>query len=90
MGWYYNSYPQRKSAAEIKADAKRNIKKDYHPVVVEGRRIAETWWGDAWCRNIDFYADQMNRLSRGKNFALMAGRSPPRSRGQGRSLTMSQ
>lgn len=68
MGWYYNSYPQRKSAAEIKADAKRNIKKDYHPVTVEGRRIADTWWGDAWCRNIDFYADQMNRLSRGKNY----------------------
>ena len=36
MGWYYNSYPQRKSAAEIKADAKRNIKKDYHPVAMPG------------------------------------------------------
>ena len=27
------------------------------PVVIEGRTIAKSWWGQAWCRNLEQYAD---------------------------------
>lgn len=40
-----------------------------HPIVIEGRAISNTWWGRAWCDNIDNYADYENRLPRGKTYA---------------------
>ena len=27
------------------------------PVVIEGRTIAETFWGEAWCDNLERYSD---------------------------------
>ena len=39
------------------------------PVVIEGRNISDSWWGKAWCSNIDRYADFDNRLPRGRSYA---------------------
>lgn len=36
------------------------------PVKIEGRQIAKSWWGKAWNKNIESYADFSNRLPRGK------------------------
>jgi uncharacterized Zn finger protein len=36
------------------------------PVVVEGRTIATTFWGKAWCANLEAYGDYANRLPRGR------------------------
>jgi len=38
------------------------------PVVVEGRAIAETFWGKAWCENLERYSDFQNRLPRGRAY----------------------
>jgi len=38
------------------------------PVVVEGRAIAETLWGKAWCENLERYSDFQNRLPRGRAY----------------------
>lgn len=38
------------------------------PVVIEGRTIAKSWWGRAWCRNLEQYADFESRLDRGKRY----------------------
>lgn len=38
------------------------------PVVIEGRTIAKSWWGQAWCRNLEQYADFESRLERGKRY----------------------
>lgn len=27
------------------------------PIIIEGRTISSSWWGKAWCDNIDIYAD---------------------------------
>ena len=35
---------------------------------VKGRRICTTWWGEAWCRNLEQYADYSSRLDRGKRY----------------------
>jgi uncharacterized Zn finger protein len=38
------------------------------PVVIEGRKIAGTFWGEAWCDNLERYSDYANRLPRGRTY----------------------
>ena len=38
------------------------------PVVVEGRQITATFWGKAWCQNLERYSDFANRLPRGRSY----------------------
>lgn len=38
------------------------------PVVIEGRKIARTFWGEAWCDNLERYSDFANRLPRGRTY----------------------
>lgn len=38
------------------------------PVKIEGRAIAATFWGKAWCDNIERYSDFSNRLPRGRTY----------------------
>jgi uncharacterized Zn finger protein len=62
------------SAAERRGKALREmakLKKKGHPVspvVVEGRAIAKTFWGKAWCENLERYSDYSNRLPRGRTY----------------------
>lgn len=39
------------------------------PVVIDGRAIAKTFWGKAWCENLEAYSDFANRLPRGRTYA---------------------
>ncbi len=57
---------RRKSARQIE-----KLKKKGHPispVVIEGRAIAKTFWGKAWCDNLERYSDFANRLPRGRTY----------------------
>ena len=38
------------------------------PVRVTGRDIATTFWGKAWCENLESYSDFANRLPRGRTY----------------------
>jgi uncharacterized Zn finger protein len=38
------------------------------PVEIEGRAIACTFWGKAWCENLERYSDFENRLPRGRTY----------------------
>jgi uncharacterized Zn finger protein len=38
------------------------------PVVVEGREIAQSFWGKAWCDNLERYSDYESRLPRGRTY----------------------
>ncbi len=38
------------------------------PVVIEGRKIVHTFWGKAWCDNLERYSDFANRLPRGRTY----------------------
>ncbi len=38
------------------------------PVVIDGRKIARTFWGKAWCDNLERYSDYANRLPRGRTY----------------------
>lgn len=39
-----------------------------HPIAVSGRKITKSWWGTAWCENLERYADYASRLERGKRY----------------------
>jgi uncharacterized Zn finger protein len=70
--WYewrpYVSVAQRraKAAREIEKRRKRGAK--ISSVVIEGRTIAKTFWGKAWCENLESYSDYSNRLPRGRTY----------------------
>jgi uncharacterized Zn finger protein len=38
------------------------------PIVIDGRKIARTFWGVAWCDNLERYSDFANRLPRGRSY----------------------
>jgi uncharacterized Zn finger protein len=37
-------------------------------VRIEGRAITKTFWGKAWCENLERYSDYANRLPRGRTY----------------------
>ena len=39
------------------------------PVVIEGRAIAKSFWGCAWCDHLEAFSDYANRLPRGRTYA---------------------
>ena len=57
---------KRKSEAS-RASAEKKGKR-LEPVVIQGRKIAKSWWGRAWCDNLERYADYESRLDRGKRY----------------------
>ena len=42
--------------------------KELHPVIIQGRNIVKNWWGTAWCKNLEQYADYESRIDRGKRY----------------------
>ena len=39
-----------------------------HPVEIDGRTIARTFWGAAWCEHLESFSDFANRLPRGRTY----------------------
>ncbi len=57
---------RRQAARELLELAKKGQRAT--PVVIEGRTIARTFWGKAWCDNLERYSDFSNRLPRGRTY----------------------
>ena len=57
----------QKNAGETAKKAKAKGRQ-LHPVLITGRKIAHSWWGSAWCENLERYADYENRLERGRRY----------------------
>jgi uncharacterized Zn finger protein len=72
MGWYdYKPYvPVAERRARAAREVARRLKKGETvlPVQIDGRTIAETFWGKAWCTNLESYSDYANRLPRGRTY----------------------
>jgi uncharacterized Zn finger protein len=67
------SFPRYVCKAEKQAKAAKKLeqlkkKRDVKPVILQGGAIARTWWGKAWNRNLERYADYTNRIGRGKSY----------------------
>jgi uncharacterized Zn finger protein len=74
--WGHYGYKPYKPVAEKKAEAQKKLAKlakknpDISPIVIEGRKIAVTWWGKAWNKNLESYADYANRIGRGRSYVV--------------------
>jgi uncharacterized Zn finger protein len=72
MGWSY--WPKYVPVAERKRKAAKQVAKlikkgkTINPVIIEGRNIANTFWGKAWCKHLESYRDYDNRLPRGRTY----------------------
>jgi len=58
---------RRRQSARARA-ALRRSGREAAPVEIAGRKITTTFWGDAWCRNLESYSDFANRLPRGRTY----------------------
>lgn len=70
MGYWgqYVSVAERKAQAAKHLKAAQKKGKVLNPVIVTGRQIAHTFWGRAWCDNLENYSDYENRLPRGRSY----------------------
>jgi uncharacterized Zn finger protein len=57
---------QREAERELVKLAKRGMSPS--PVKIEGRKIANSFWGRSWCENLERYSDFASRLPRGRSY----------------------
>src|SRR6476646_8785423 len=68
-GWApYVTVAARRRKAEREMEKLRKKGAVLLPVKIEGRQIARTFWGKAWCDNLESYRDYENRLPRGRTY----------------------
>src|ERR1035437_8914766 len=69
FGWKpYVPVAERRRKALKKMEGLRKKGRIISPVSVDGRTIAKTFWGKAWCENLESYSDYDNRLPRGRTY----------------------
>lgn len=64
----YVSVAERQKSAAQEIAAFRKKGREISPVKLEGRAIATTFWGKAWCQNLERYSDYESRLPRGRSY----------------------
>lgn len=65
----YVPVAQRQQQASKQAAALKKKGQALQPVVIEGRGIASSFWGKAWCQQLESHSDYANRLPRGRTYA---------------------
>ena len=66
--WQYVTAAERRRKAEHAVAALVRSGARLSPIVVEGRQMTSTFWGKAWCQNLERYSDFANRLPRGRSY----------------------
>jgi uncharacterized Zn finger protein len=72
--YYESSWTEYVPVAERRRRAAREMEKlrkkgqPVSPVTIEGKKIATTFWGKAWCENLEGYADIASRIERGRSY----------------------
>jgi uncharacterized Zn finger protein len=72
MAWYewrpYVPVAVRRQNATREIARFRKKGQPLAPIVIQGRTIARSFWGKAWCDNLERYSDFANRLPRGRTY----------------------
>ena len=72
MSWW--SFERKPSVRQQRQNALREgqrlakLGRKLAPVAIEGRKIAASFWGRAWCENLESYRDYEYRLPRGRSY----------------------
>lgn len=75
MAWYQAWKPyvpvakRRARAAAVAAKLAKKENRPLCPVKASGRTMSQSFWGQAWCQNLERYSDFANRLPRGRTYA---------------------
>ncbi len=64
----YVPVAQRRAQALGKIQKLRKAGRTVSPVEIASRKIATTFWGGAWCDNLERYSDYANRIPRGRTY----------------------
>jgi len=68
-GWKpYVSVAERRKKAERAAEKAKKAGSVLSPIASYRGAIAKTFWGKAWCDNLESYSDYANRLPRGRTY----------------------
>jgi uncharacterized Zn finger protein len=57
---------RRRAAKKMASLRKKGL--DVQPVTIDGRKIAASFWGEAWCEHLESFSDFENRLPRGRTY----------------------
>ena len=72
MSWYgwrpYVPVAVRRARAWSKMEKLRKKGVCIQPVEIEGRKLARSFWGQAWCDHLEKFSDYANRLPRGRTY----------------------
>jgi len=69
MRWApYVPVAKRRAQAEKKVQKLVKHGHSIQPIKIEGRTIARTFWGKAWCTHMESFCDHDNRLPRGRTY----------------------
>jgi uncharacterized Zn finger protein len=72
MGWYgwkpYVPVAVRRARSLKKMEKLRKKGLCIQPVEIQGRKIARSFWGRAWCEHLEKFSDFENRLPRGRTY----------------------
>jgi uncharacterized Zn finger protein len=74
MGYEYGGFAPYVSVAERRKKAEKAAAKakkagaNFSPVESSRGAVAKTFWGKAWCNNLEQYSDYANRLPRGRTY----------------------
>jgi hypothetical protein len=64
----YVPVAERRRRAAGKVAKMKQRGRTVSPVEIDGRTITRTFWGNAWCKNLESYSDYSNRLPRGRTY----------------------
>lgn len=71
MSFYWRPYvpvAQRRAQAMKKIGKLKKKGVVIQPIEIEGRKIASSFWGKAWCDHLESFSDYENRLPRGRTY----------------------
>ena len=68
--WFsrYVSVGERIARAQKKIRQFKKKNSEINPVIIEGNKIAASWWGQAWINHLKHYADYDSRIGRGRSY----------------------
>ena len=68
-GWKpYVPVAKRQAAARQALEKAKKAGSACEPVALKSSKIARTFWGKAWCDNLERYQDLAYRLDRGRSY----------------------
>ncbi len=71
MSFWRKYVPVAQRRTKAQREIKGLLKKGQtpQPIAIEGRAMATSFWGKAWCDHLESFSDYSNRLPRGRTYA---------------------